>query len=137
METIPPCQKPKLFPPLQPAPTPSLNLRAKLFAFPHPFPPSLSASLTSTDHAKIPKYEGVRGERYVYARYFEHPDDGEFLHDLEVDPDELKNFVADPAYAETLKKMRARCDQLRDQLGGPYQKRARPKPPGRKKPVKG
>ena len=79
------------------------------------------------DHPKIPKYEGVRGQRYVYARYFEHPEDGEFLHDLKVDPDQLKNFVADPAYAEVLREMRARCDELRDKLGGPYRKRERPK----------
>ncbi|HYW78466.1 MAG TPA: sulfatase, partial [Thermoguttaceae bacterium] len=74
------------------------------------------------NNARIPKYEGVRGERYVYARYFEHPDDGEFLHDLHTDPDELKNFVADPAYSEVLAKMRRRCDELRDELGGPYRK---------------
>ncbi|HUT12940.1 MAG TPA: sulfatase [Thermoguttaceae bacterium] len=78
------------------------------------------------NNAKIPKYEGVRGERYVYARYFEHPDDGEFLHDLEVDPDQLKNFVADPAYREVLDRMRARCNELRDELGGPYRPREKP-----------
>jgi len=74
------------------------------------------------DNAKIPKYEGVRGERYVYARYFEHPEDGEFLHDLQTDADQLKNFVGDPAYGEVLEKMRSRCDKLRDELGGPYHK---------------
>lgn len=79
------------------------------------------------DHPRIPKYEGVRGSRYVYARYFEHPDDGEFLHDLEVDPKELENFVADPRYADVLKKMRARCNELRDKLGGPYKKRVKSK----------
>jgi arylsulfatase A-like enzyme len=74
------------------------------------------------DHRAIPKWEGVRGRRYVYARYFEHPTDGEFLHDLEVDPDELKNFVGDPQYADVLKQMRSRCDELRDELGGPFKK---------------
>ncbi|MEE8452526.1 MAG: sulfatase [Thermoguttaceae bacterium] len=74
------------------------------------------------NNAKIPKYEGVRGERYVYARYFEHPEDGEFLHDLQTDPDQLKNFVSDPAYGEVLEKMRRRCNELRDELGGPYRK---------------
>lgn len=73
------------------------------------------------NNAKIPKYEGVRGQRYVYARYFEHPADGEFLHDLQADPDQLRNFVSDPAYAEVLARMRERCDRLRDRLGGPYQ----------------
>lgn len=72
------------------------------------------------DRFDIPKYEGVRGERYVYARYFEHMPEGEFLHDLKTDPDQLKNLVNDPAYADILKTMRARCDELRDQYGGEY-----------------
>lgn len=62
--------------------------------------------------ARIPKWEGVRGRRYMYARYFEH--DYEFLHDLETDPNQLKNFAQDPAYGETLKQMRTRCDTLAD-----------------------
>ena len=63
--------------------------------------------------------EGVRGERYVYARYFEY--DYEFLHDLQQDPDELINYVQDPDYADVLATMRARCDELRDVYGGPYE----------------
>ncbi len=66
------------------------------------------------NHAKIPKWEGVRGERYVYARYFEHPRDGEFLHDLRDDPKQLQNFVDDAAYADVLAELRQRCDSLRD-----------------------
>ena len=66
------------------------------------------------EHKAIPRWEGVRGERYVYARYFGQDPSYEFLHDLQVDPDQLTNFVADPAYAETLARMRRRCDQLRD-----------------------
>ncbi|MBP89967.1 MAG: mucin-desulfating sulfatase [Planctomycetaceae bacterium] len=68
----------------------------------------------------IPKWEGVRGQRYVYARYFENLPEGEFLHDLEKDPKQLKNFVKDAAYADVLAEMRKRCDQLRDQYGGEY-----------------
>lgn len=71
------------------------------------------------ENAQIPKYEGVRAERYVYARYFEH--DYEFLHDLQEDPDELINYVQDPDYADVLATMRARCDELRDVYGGPYE----------------
>lgn len=65
---------------------------------------------------RIPAYEGVRTERFKYARYFDH--DYEFLHDLKNDPDELKNLAADPAHAETLKAMRARTQQLVKQYGG-------------------
>ncbi|MGM0489196.1 MAG: sulfatase/phosphatase domain-containing protein, partial [Planctomycetota bacterium] len=72
------------------------------------------------DHADIPKYEGVRGQRYVYARYFQNLPEGEFLHDLKKDPLELKNLADDAAHADILERMRARCDELRDQLGGKY-----------------
>jgi len=72
------------------------------------------------DHPRIPKWEGVRGQRYMYARYFQHLPEGEFLYDLKKDPKELVNLVHDPEYADVLAKMRQRCDQLRDQYGGPY-----------------
>ena len=71
------------------------------------------------ENAQIPKWEGVRGERYVYARYFEH--DYEFLHDLQEDPDELINYAQDSDYAEVLAMLRARCDELRDGYGRPYE----------------
>ena len=69
----------------------------------------------------IPKWEGVRGEDWVYARYFV---DGpakppfEFLHDLKKDPDQLVNVASLPNHLQTerhsvaLVKMRARCDAL-------------------------
>lgn len=72
--------------------------------------------------AGIPKWEGVRGQRYVYARYFEQNPPYEFLHDLKVDPDQLQNFASDPKYAEVLQELRVRCDELRDGYGGPYSK---------------
>ncbi|HBJ85406.1 MAG TPA: acetylglucosamine-6-sulfatase [Verrucomicrobiales bacterium] len=66
---------------------------------------------------RIPPYEGLRTERFKYARYLDH--DHEFLHDLQSDPDELKNLAADPAHAATLKQMRERTDELVAQYGGP------------------
>ncbi len=74
---------------------------------------------------RIPKWEGVRGQRYVYARYFQ--SDYEFLHDLEADPDQLKNLAKDANSASVLAQMRARCDELRDSYGGPYVPRPRKK----------
>ena len=71
------------------------------------------------EREQIPKHESVRGERYVYARYFDH--NFEFLHDLQTDPDELINLATDEAHAATLNEMRTRCDELRDSYGGPYQ----------------
>lgn len=65
-------------------------------------------------HPDIPKWEGVRGQRYVYARYIEQQPVYEFLHDLVADPDELRNFAADPGYGDILNRQRHRCDELRD-----------------------
>lgn len=74
------------------------------------------------DNPSIPKYEGVRGERYVYARYFQNMPEGEFLYDLKTDPQQLKNLVSAPECADTLARMRQRCTELRDQYGGEYNK---------------
>jgi len=68
------------------------------------------------EHPDIPKYEGVRGSHYAYARYFEHLPEGEFLHDLESDPRQLKNLATDPEYAEAVIQMRQRWSELREEL---------------------
>ena len=70
--------------------------------------------------ARIPKYEGVRGERWVYARYFEQKPVYEFLHDLKTDPKQLKNYAKSPGHKVILDKMRKRCDELRDANGGKF-----------------
>ncbi|MBI1372353.1 MAG: sulfatase-like hydrolase/transferase [Phycisphaera sp.] len=72
------------------------------------------------NHPRIPKWEGVHTDRYVYARYFEFK--YEFLHDLSKDPDELKNLVKDPAYQTVLEDMRKRCDEYRDHYASPAAK---------------
>ncbi len=68
----------------------------------------------------IPKWEGVRDQRWVYARYFEQKPVYEFLHDLKTDPKQLRNLAKDPKHADQLKKMRKRSQELRDSLGGEY-----------------
>jgi arylsulfatase A-like enzyme len=68
------------------------------------------------DNPEIPKWEGVRGERYVYASYFEQEPVYEFLHDLEADPDQLVNLAADPEYREILAAMSKRCDELKEKM---------------------
>jgi len=65
---------------------------------------------------EIPKWEGVRGERYVYANYFEQEPVCEFLHDLEADPDQLVNLAADPKYREILATMSKRCEELKEKM---------------------
>ena len=72
------------------------------------------------DHPEIPKWEGVRGSRYVYANYFQQEPAHEFLHDLKTDPDQLKNLATDPEQKKTLQRMRRRADKLRSELGKPY-----------------
>ena len=62
-------------------------------------------------HKMIPKWEGVRGERYVYARYFEQEPVFEFLHDLKEDPDQFVNLANDPQLADVIAEMRERTDQ--------------------------
>jgi arylsulfatase A-like enzyme len=64
------------------------------------------------DNPRIPKWEGYRGKRFVYANYYEQTTAAEFLHDLRNDPDQLKNLVEDPAYEQTLSMMRATTLQL-------------------------
>ena len=64
-------------------------------------------------------WEGVRNREYKYARYFDQESDGEFLHDLVRDPDELVNLAGDPAHAEVLTALRRRTDELVDLYGGP------------------
>ena len=67
---------------------------------------------------RIPKWEGVRDQRWVYANYFQ--DDYEFLHDLAADPDQLVNLAKDPKFKSQLQKMRKRSNELRDGYGGQY-----------------
>jgi hypothetical protein len=66
---------------------------------------------------RIPAWEGLRNERFKYARYFDH--DHEFLYDLKNDPDELVNLAANPTHAETLEVMRERTAVVVAELGGP------------------
>jgi arylsulfatase A-like enzyme len=76
----------------------------------------------------IPRWEGVRGTDWVYARYFvDGPDQPpfEFLHDLKNDPDERVNLTNPDAkprnedQEKALLRMRKRCDELVRQNGPP------------------
>ncbi len=76
------------------------------------------------EHPQIVKHEGVRTERFKYARYFEQEPVYEELYDLVADSMEARNLVSDPAYREALETLRTRTDALRDQYGGPYRPHA-------------
>ncbi len=63
-------------------------------------------------HDKIPQYVGVRGERFVYASYYNQTPPYEYLHDLTSDPLQLVNFADSSAYSEQLQRMRVRAMAL-------------------------
>ncbi len=69
-----------------------------------------------TENPSIPKWEGVRGERFVYARYFDRDPAYEFLHDLKTDPDQLTNLAKNPEYQRKLIEMRQRCRAIKAPL---------------------
>jgi arylsulfatase A-like enzyme len=68
------------------------------------------------ENPKIPKYVGIRGERYVYANYYEQNPPYEYLHDLQTDPDQLENLANDPDYKEILQSMRSQCENMESTL---------------------
>ena len=68
------------------------------------------------ENPSIPKWEGVRGERFVYARYFDQDPAYEFLHDLKTDPDQLSNLAKNPEYQRKLIEMRQRCRAIKAPL---------------------
>lgn len=73
-----------------------------------------------SSHKTIPNWEGIHGERYVYARYVD--EKFEFLHDLERDPDQLHNYAKNPEYQKILERMRKRCDEEIQDKGGVFKR---------------
>lgn len=71
---------------------------------------------TNVKGAPLPRCEGVRTERWKYIHYKDTDPVQEELFDLKTDPLEKNNLAAHPAHAETLAKLRARCDELREDL---------------------
>ena len=63
----------------------------------------------------IPKSQGVRGHRWVYARFDEQDPVYEQLFDLKTDPQQLHNLASSKPHSDVLESMRARCDQLLQQ----------------------
>jgi arylsulfatase A-like enzyme len=60
----------------------------------------------------IPRWEGVRTQRFAYARYIDQQPPFEFLHDLDADRDELKNLATSSDHAGVLADLSSRCDEL-------------------------
>ena len=78
------------------------------------------------DHKQIVKHEGVRGDQWKYARYFEIEPVYEELYNFVDDPLEQNNLAGNPDFADVLIRMRQRTSQLRDDYGGPYKPHTEP-----------
>jgi arylsulfatase A-like enzyme len=59
-------------------------------------------------HKGIPMSEGVRTGRYVYWKYLNVDHDAEWLYDLQTDPYETRNLIAEPALKNLASELRAR-----------------------------
>lgn len=68
------------------------------------------------NNPNIPKLRGIRGDRFVYANYYEQNPSYEYLHDLEKDPQQLENLAGNEAYSEILEKMRNQSLSMEHQL---------------------
>ncbi len=68
------------------------------------------------EHNKLPKYVGIRGQRYIYANYYEQNPPYEYLHDLQKDPNQLENLINNPDYKDVLQNMRSMCESLGNKL---------------------
>lgn len=69
----------------------------------------------------VPSILGVRTERWKYVHYPELTDDIDELYDLEADPFELRNLIADPNYAATLGELQGALQQQLVDTGYPAQ----------------
>ena len=63
---------------------------------------------------KLPKVEGVVSEEFKYMKYIEH--DYEELYNTGKDAFETTNLAQNPAYQAKLKQMRARYEQLKQEV---------------------
>jgi arylsulfatase A-like enzyme len=69
-------------------------------------------------YENVPPCRGVRTERYKYIHYF--TQNAFELYDLKDDPDEMHNLYGDPKFADIVKKLSARLEELRRETGDHY-----------------
>jgi arylsulfatase A-like enzyme len=65
---------------------------------------------------RVKPHRGVRTDRYKLIHYYQAPEEFEF-YDLQDDPGELQNLYGDSHYAELIRKLRDRIDELRKETG--------------------
>lgn len=64
-------------------------------------------------HARIPRSEGLRTERFTYLRWIDRAPVVEELYDHVADFDQTRDLAGDPGLAATLADLRAQCDRGR------------------------
>ncbi len=64
----------------------------------------------------VKRHYGVRNERYKLMHYYYDIDEWE-MYDLEKDPKEMNNIIADPSYADVLKEMKVELTQMQELYG--------------------
>lgn len=70
-------------------------------------------------HARIPRSEGVRTDRFTLIRWIDREPVVEELYDHRADPDQLQDLAADPAFASVMAALRARAGELRAAVAAP------------------
>ena len=66
----------------------------------------------------LPRFEGVRTERYKLISYYKPHQEWE-LFDLEKDPDELQSVYQDPAYRSVRGRLKVQLAELRREYDVP------------------
>jgi arylsulfatase A-like enzyme len=83
----------------------------------------------------VAKHYGVRTDRYKLIHFYQ-LNEWE-LYDLKKDPHEMKSVYGDPAYAGTVKELKAELARLQKELGETDPTKPVPGDPGTKGPAKG
>jgi arylsulfatase A-like enzyme len=66
----------------------------------------------------VRKHRGIRTQTHKLIHYYESPEEFE-LYDLSADPGELDNLYGKPQFAERVKSLQARMEELRRETGDP------------------
>jgi len=75
----------------------------------------------------VKRHYGIRTERYKLIHFY-HDIDAWELYDLQNDPSEMKNLYNEPQYAETVKSLKMKLQQLRHDYQDDDEQRFMPKP---------
>ena len=65
------------------------------------------------NNPRIPKWEGVRTERFIYAYYYEKK--YEFFHDLQKDPLQKTNMIKDETYKKQIEELKKKLKEYKKQ----------------------